>query len=187
MTYPLVRRTAAFTLVELLIVMGILMVIAAMAVPKIMTSVADVRLRAAIHSASGMIQQARMMAVKDNEQRSVKYINTSGGGFVYVDLDGSNSNSSNEPQVQLGSTVLAYSAPTGLAPLSATELSFDALTVSSLSFNSRGIPCTTVCGRGMVIYFTDSRTVGSPGWAAVSVSPAGRVKTWMWTGAKWGD
>jgi hypothetical protein len=92
----------------------------------------------------------------------------------------------------MGSTILAYTAPSGIASLTSTELSYTPTVVSTVIFNPRGIPCAivssvTTCPKGMVIYFTDTRNVGSPGWGAVSVSPAGRVKTWLWKGDAWGD
>jgi Tfp pilus assembly protein FimT len=184
------RRAAGFSLLELMIVIGIIMVVAAMAMPKLMTTIADVRLRGAINSASGIIQQARMLSIKDNLMQKVSYSNTTGGGFVYVKKTSDTSAlNSMDPQVQMGSAVVAYNTPTGIPALAATDLSYTPVVVTSVMFNSRGLPCssTTVCGSGMVIYFTDSRRVGSPGWGAVSVSPAGRVKTWMWSGGRWGD
>jgi hypothetical protein len=39
----------------------------------------------------------------------------------------------------------------------------------------------------MVVYFTDTRTVGTPGWAAVTISPAGRVASWIWNGSSWSE
>ena len=183
------RSASGFSLLELMIVVGILMVITAMAMPKIMTTIADVRLRGAVNSASGIMQNARMIAIKDNLLRKVKYSNVASGGFMYVDLNDDGNIQATEPQVQMGSTILAYSAPSGLPALIASDLGYTPATVSTVMFNPRGIPCSAVnsCGSGMVIYFTDSRTVGSPSWAAVSISPAGRVKTWMWKGASWGD
>ena len=173
-----------------MIVVGILMVVAAMAMPKIMTSIADVRLRGAVNSASGVIQQARMIAVKSNQMQQVKYSNSTGNSFVYVksSTDTSAMNST-DPQVQMGSTILAYSAPSSVPALASSDLGYTPVVVTSIMFNSRGIPCSTstTCGSGMVVYFTDTRNMGSPGWAAVSVAPAGRVKTWMWAGGKWSD
>ncbi len=183
------RIASGFSLLELMIVVGILMAVAAMAIPRIATTIADIKLRSAISSASGVMQQGRMMAVKDNRLRKVKYASSGGGGIVYVDLDDNNSPSADEPQAQMGSTIMAYSTPTGLAPLDTTILGYDPVTVTSIMFNARGLPCSAWnnCGVGMVFYFTDSRNVGSPGWAAVSVSPAGRIKTWMWSGTAWAD
>lgn len=183
------RTANGFSLLELMIVVGILMVVAAMAMPKIMTTIADVRLRGAVNSASGLMQQARMMAIKDNQLRKIKYTNIASGGFVYVDVNDDGAAQATEAQIQMGSTILGYNAPTGLPALVQSNLGYSPVTTSVLMFNPRGLPCSAAntCGSGMVVYFTDSRTVGSPGWAAVSVSPAGRVKTWMWTGAEWGD
>lgn len=183
------RAESGFSLLEMMIVVAILMVIAAMAIPKIMTNVADIRLRGAVNSASGIIQDARMRAIKDNQLRKVKYSNIASGGFVYVDVNDDGSMQSTEPGVQMGSTILAYSTPTGVTALANTDLSYTPTTVTSIMFNPRGLPCSAAntCGAGMVFYFTDSRTVGSPGWAAVSVSPAGRVKTWLWNGSRWND
>ena len=183
------RRASGFSLLELLIVVGILMAIAAMATPKMMTVIADVRLRGAVNSASGVVQQARMLAIRDASLRKIKYSNLATGGSVYVDLNDDGAVQATEPQAQMGSTILAYSAPTGISALTATNLGYTPTTVTTMMFNSRGIPCSasSTCGAGMVFYFTDSRTMGSPGWGAVSVSPAGRVKTWLWTGSAWGN
>jgi hypothetical protein len=119
----------------------------------------------------------------------VKYSNATGSGFVYVDTNDDDAIQSTEPQVQMGSTILALSAPTSVPALSSTDLGYTPVVVTSIMFNPRGIPCSasSTCGSGMVIYFTDNRNMGSPGWAAVSVAPAGRVKTWMWAGARWSD
>jgi len=183
------RSASGFSLLELMIVVGILMVITAMAMPRIMTTIADVRLRGAVNSASGIIQSARMMAIKDNQLRKVKYSNIASGGFMYIDSNDDGAIGATESQVQMGSTILAYSAPSGLPALIASDLGYTPATVTTIMFNPRGLPCSAAnaCGAGMVIYFTDSRTVGSPNWGAVSVAPAGRVKTWMWKGNSWGD
>src|ERR1051326_5640308 len=102
------RSEVGFSLLELMIVVGILMVIAAMAMPKLMTTIADVRLRGAVNSASGIIQQARMMSIKDNQLRKVKYSNIASGGFVYVDVNDDSAIQATEPQVQMGSTILGF-------------------------------------------------------------------------------
>src|SRR3954471_10002051 len=107
------RAASGFSLLELMIVVGILMVIAAMAMPKMMTTIADVRLRSAVNSASGIMQQARMLSIRNATLNKVKYSNVASGGFIYVDLNDDGTIQATEPQVQMGSTILAYSAPTG--------------------------------------------------------------------------
>jgi len=181
------RAQRGFSLVEILIVTSVSLAVAGVAVPKIVTTMANVELRSAIHSAAGVMQQTRMQAIKDNKYRKTRYINTTGGGFVFEDLNDNSAPDRIEPQAQMGNTVMAYSAPTGINSLSSTELNYSPVTVTSITFSPSGQPCNTItsCAVGMVFYFTDTRTVGTPGWAAVSVSPAGRVQCWVWNGRAW--
>jgi hypothetical protein len=69
-------------------------------------------------------------------------------------------------------------------------------TTHDLCFNSRGIPCqcpsspTAYCGgitNGYAFYFTLTSQPGGTRWAAVGVSPAGRIKTFFWDGSSWSD
>jgi len=62
------------------------------------------------------------------------------------------------------------------------------------SFNSSGSPCvysgvlcTNAGSAGFIEYFKDNRIGGSGGWAAISVTPAGRIKRWFWSGSAWTD
>jgi hypothetical protein len=36
-----------------------------------------------------------------------------------------------------------------------------------------------------VYYFYDNRPGSQQGWGAMSISPAGRLKKWYWTGSVW--
>lgn len=176
-----------FSLVELMIVTSITLTVAGMAVPKIVSTVANVRMMDAVHSASGIVQATRMQAIKDNAFRKAKYLNGTGGAFVYTDVNDNNTNDSTEQQAQLGNTVLAYSAPSGIPALSSTDLGYSTVTTTAVGFSSTGQTCSALnnCAVGMVMYFTDTRSFGTPGWAAVTVSPAGRVQCWMWSGTAW--
>jgi hypothetical protein len=78
----------------------------------------------------------------------------------------------------------------GFTPLAATQLPY---------FSFRGTPCLmngAVCTNtrpdptgstiaAYQIFLTDTRPTGSNGWAAVTVSPAGRIRVWMWDGSAW--
>ena len=177
------RAMRGFSLIEILIVTSITLTVSAVAIPKMMTTMANIELRGSIHNAAGIMQQARMQAIRDAAFRKVRYKNGTGGGLVYIDLNDNNSPQANEPQAQTGTTVLALSAPTGsVTSLGTTELGFTPVTTTTLAFSAVGQPCSAVnyCAVGMVMYFTDTRVVGTPGWSAVSISPAGRIVVWMW-------
>lgn len=177
-----------FSLVELMVVVMIVLVISVVAIPNIMNSINNVRLRSMVGTVSGVIQAGRMQAVKANRQYVVRFATVGGSAVVFVDLDGDGAVQATEPQAQLGGTIIQVAAPVGTTPLDAATLGFTPQT-GNLAFNPRGLPCTTsgTCGVGFVIYFTDQRTVGGAGAAAVSITPAGRVKAWMWSGTNWGD
>ena len=174
-------------MIEVLIVTSVTLCIAATAIPKFVNTIANVELRAGVRSASGILQQARAQSIKDNKFYKVRYTNGTGGGIIFADLQDNHHADATDPQAQLGTTVLAYSAPSGIPALSTTQLSYDPVTTTTVAFSSTGQPCTNShnCAVGMVVYFTDTRPIGAPGWAAVSISPAGRVGTWIWNGSAW--
>ena len=176
-----------FSLIEVMIVTSITLTVAGMAIPKMISAVADLELSSGVHAASGIVQGTRMQAIKDDKALKAKYWNGTGGAFVYTDVNDNGQPESTEAQAQLGNAVLAYSAPTGIPALTSTDLGYSTVTTTAVLFNSTGQPCssTTTCGVGMVMYFTDTRSMGSPGWAAVAVAPAGRVQCWMWNGSSW--
>jgi prepilin-type N-terminal cleavage/methylation domain-containing protein len=186
------RAMHGMSLVEVLIVTAISLTISAAAIPKVFTTLANVELRGAAHSSAGLMQNARMLAIRDAKYRKAKYYNGTGGGIVYVDVNDNGTSQSTEPQVQMGTTVFGSTAPTGMGvgavtALTATELNFTPVTTTAVMFSPIGQPCSAIgtCSVGMVVYLKDTRTMGAPGWSAVSISPAGRVVTWMWDGSAW--
>ncbi len=182
------RSSAGFSLVELMVVVAIVIVLAATAVPSIMNSINNIRLRSMVGTVSGVIQSGRMLAIHDNRRYAIRFSGSTGSSVVFVDVDGNGAPSASEPQAQLGGTIVQVAAPVGTAALDTATLGYEPKP-GDLVFNPRGLPCTTggACGVGFAIYFTDQRRVGGTGYAAVSVTPAGRVKTWMWAGTSWSD
>lgn len=182
------QNSRGFSMVELMVVVAIVLLIAVVAVPNVMNTINNIRLRSMVGTVSGVMQNGRMLAIKANRQYTVRYAMLGSSSVVFVDVDGSGTPEASEPQAQLGGTIIQVAAPVGTTPLDSTTLGFPPQT-GNLTFNPRGLPCTapTNCGVGFVVYFSDQRTVGGSGSAAVSVSPAGRVKSWLWAGNKWGD
>ena len=195
-------RRAGFSLIELLIVVAIIMCISAVTIPNVLHAAASLRCRLTMTSLSGMIQQARSYAIKNNKVMTVHYVMVSGQWVAYIE-DASQpaalSSAMNKKQMYLGKLVTKYDTPSGTnAPPALTPTAMwgsgtsATIAAGELSFNSRGLPCLydTTSGScamndGFVYYFSYAPPFGQNGWTAISVSPAGRVKTWLASGAAW--
>ncbi len=179
-----------FSLIESIIVVSIVIVLSAIALPIVLNAVYLIRLRNAANDLSGLVQLARITAEKTNSVLPV-FVGTvetiSTGGFIGAassTCSSTNSWASGESDVPFANGVTAgtaASAPTGLSPGFTPET---AGTV--LYFSSRGFPVKSNSGAckssaGVVFYLQD--THGN--WGAVSVSGAGRSKPWVYDGASW--
>ncbi len=207
-------RTGGFSLIEILIVVFVVMVVAAIAVPNVLLAVANIRLRASAGDLAGLMQQARIMAAKNNPQTppvyAIRYAVLGGRQIAYIDLNGDGSWSSSvtvngvtlsEPLTELSGTVVpAAGAPSGSGGQPGPYVlagdtviggaSFD--NTKTIAFTPRGFPCdytspptcSTPAATYFVHYLTDTR-VGGAGWAAVVVTKAGRTKVVNWNGSQW--
>jgi len=188
------RWKAGFSLLELLLVVALMLVISAIALPNMMTVISNARLRGGVTNLSGLLQNSRMLAIKENKTKTTRFVVMANGPVAYVKTATDfSSMTTTDAQVQLGAPLTQYPTPIGAgapAALNSTTLGFTAVTTDP-SFNSRGLPCAwTVTGcttSGFIYYFSDRRPFGQSGWAAVSISPAGRIKRWVWNGSVWGE
>lgn len=185
---------AGFSLVELLIVMMVILTISAIAVPTMMSVVADVRIRSGATTLQGQIQQLRMRAVRDNKTYTARSVVEGGTTIIYLDLDGDSTHDAVEPAVGLPKdvTLAASGNPTttsiGLPVTDSAKYVAPAATVA-INFNSRGLPCTgsAPCSttKGYAFYMKQTRMTTATAWAAVTVTPAARVRVWRWNGHTW--
>jgi prepilin-type N-terminal cleavage/methylation domain-containing protein len=185
-----------YSLIEMMMVLFIAVVSAGIAIPTTANTIANIKLRGAAASFSGLVQQARLAAVQKNATYIVRFGLPSGQGAYAEKIDLSDPNygsyTTGEPMVQFGGNVNQVAAPSGSPSKldgAGSALGWTA-TSGDLSFNSRGLPCnasTTPCGTNVnyVFYFSDTRAFGNQGWAAVSITAAGRTQVWFWSGSKW--
>ena len=149
-------------------------------------------------SLGGVLQNCRMLAVKQNRTMSTHFQSTAYGSLTgliaYVKLaTDTSAETTADSQVQLEEPVTRVITPSGPgapAAMDITTLGFTPQT-GDPSFNTTGLPCSYSGGActnyGFIYYFHDSRPQAQMGWAALSISPAGRLKKWYWNGSSWTD
>jgi Tfp pilus assembly protein FimT len=188
------KRQAGFSLFELMAVMLIIMVVSAIAIPTMMNTLADVKLRSSASTMQGQLQQLRMRAVQDNKPYKAKMTTINGVITMYLDLDGDDDYDPTEPSVALanGVTVATSGAPSmPSGTLNTTGWVNPATTSTSVYFNARGLPCDTSAGaacntpKGYIYFLSQTRSASTVAWAAVSITPAGRIKTWRYQSSTW--
>jgi prepilin-type N-terminal cleavage/methylation domain-containing protein len=181
-----------FSILEMLIVVAVLIILGSIAIPNMMTVISNARLQGGGTSLSGLLQNTRMQAVKKNTTMTAHFTVLGNGPVAYSKpATDSSALVATDPQAQLGAPLTKMTTPSGSgapAALTTTELGFTAVTTDP-SFNSRGLPCAYSGGNcansGFVYYFRDSRPSGKTGWIAVSISPAGRIRRWTYSGNMW--
>lgn len=133
-----------------------------------------------------------MLAVARNTAQSTHFTTDNHSLVAYVKASTNTTpRAKTDPQMQWSSSVITMTTPAGVGSpdaLSSVELGFLPETGES-SFNTRGLPCAYSGGncpnKGFLYYFKDTNRAGSKGWAALSISPAGRIRQWFWKGGAW--
>jgi prepilin-type N-terminal cleavage/methylation domain-containing protein len=212
-------KARGFSLVELLIVLAIIMVVSAMALPSMARGITTIRLRGAASTIAGMIQKTRIEAVRSNRIMVLREATLNDGvtPVFYVDgavAAGTNVSQQNqvldnfEPQAMISKEVQQQSS--GYPSFDTNSLlGYNASPTSGafrLAFNQRGLPCTVVTDttsgitacplnsspssptagtNSSYLYFFKLSGAFGDQWVAITVTPAGRVRTWVWNGANW--
>ncbi|HEX2330253.1 MAG TPA: prepilin-type N-terminal cleavage/methylation domain-containing protein [Candidatus Angelobacter sp.] len=198
-----------FSLIELVVVIAILLTIATIAVPQIQKINRNYKLHAAGHTVAGLIQQARLQAVKSNQPAYVQFDNTVSPNIAYITTTPGAAYAGGPDDVAVNGDVSfrTTSLPSGsqvtqLYTYMGVPTSGPSATVvetgTVIGFNGRGLPCIgTVANPTVCIQKDGAQTPAflwlmalSPNfneWEAVTVTPAGRVKSWRLTNASTGN
>jgi prepilin-type N-terminal cleavage/methylation domain-containing protein len=208
------RRFAGFSLVEMMLVVTIALVLAAVAISSMVSTMRAAHLRGAASDVSGLYEQARIYAIRDNRYYSTYILAGSGSTPQegYVDMlpksvtgasgNGGTSVAAGDPLVTITSEVVQQ--PVANAPNTAnlesqllpstTPVTPTDTSTTAATFGPRGIPCTpisltggSVCDSsgGPTAYWTFLKNTQSSAWQAVTITPAGRIGKWYYTGSVW--
>jgi len=190
---------AGFTLAELLVVASIIALVVGMSIPTLSRAIDNAKLKAAAQTLVSVYQDARLRATQQNMPYEV-LVSAAGvaPAQVCVDLNGDGVCNGNDPVTPVPGGVLVNNngAPSGLTasvlgflPVN-TEISFmhdqNNDLVPGPAWNGMGVPCqrsssTSPCAAvGWVQYLQLPRSGGDTLYAAISVSPTGRIRTWTY-------
>lgn len=184
-----------FTLLELVIVCAVALCLASIATPAFLRISYNIRLQSAATNLSGLMQNARIAAAKNNTVYTISMGSSTACAFVVAN----NACDPRLPQISFSSTVqLATAAPSGgTGQPSAYALVGDNSGApytngTTLGYSPRGLPCSyasstcaTPASNYFVYYLTDTRPGGATGWAGIVVTTTGRSKVITWNGGSW--
>jgi prepilin-type N-terminal cleavage/methylation domain-containing protein len=188
------KNARGFSLLELVVVMAIMLVLAVLSVPWVLKINSDLSLRYMATNLNGLLQSARMTAIRKNDYYTVQSTSLpTGGSGYYVHLHGA-SYTSGDPVLPIGSQMTIHLGAGSGAPNESTFLSNLNFTVNSgsefPSFNARGLPCfasANTCpqtgGQGFVFFLTNATISGDYSWGAVAITPSGRMQIWTCDGS----
>ena len=194
------HRQKGFSLIELLIALGIIMIISGIAIPIYKTAMDTIHLQEAARNYAGILQRGRLAAVTGNTYNAVgiQFLTTSCGAtcdlVAYVDTLDTSTNlpsaspyTSPEPMAVLGSGVLWIQSGAPATTDLQNKVNGGVLNYPPV-FGSRGLPCTPVSVTGGTVCNTQGGNVSFAtyfqsqrgNWEAVTVNPVGRIQLWSY-------
>ncbi|PYX52599.1 MAG: hypothetical protein DMG76_28915 [Acidobacteria bacterium] len=184
------KANQGFSLIEMMIVIAVMMILGAITAPGLFNTISDINLRYSASNFGGLLQSARIQAVRKNTFYGVNPVALpSGDAGYYVDIPKSGAYANGDPLMPLGTALTVHPGIGSGAPNEGTFVAGLNFAVnpggSAPNFNARGLPCIAAgnaCpqtpGQGFVVFLSRSTVTGNVRWGAVAVSPSGRVQVW---------
>lgn len=193
----------------------IVLIVAAAALPTLVTSLRMAHLRGAASDYAGLLEQDRIYSIRDNRFYSTYVMAATGNSAVaqvYVDMlpkvltgasgNGGTSIVSGDPVITIESdiTVQAVANAPNTSNLEAqllpatTPVTPTDGSATPPTFGPRGLPCTpvtvsgaTICDSsgGATAFWTFFKNSKMSSWQAVTITPAGRIQKWYYDGTAW--
>lgn len=186
-----------FSLIELLVVAGIILVLAALGMPRMLQAINTLRVRGSAETFAVLLQKARMQAARDNKFYTV--IPNGGLGLVNdacVDLNWNQTCTNQDYRVQLANGVtFTAAAPdtsvitcgplTTACPQGYNGLNFNPEPQATVlpSFNARGLPCVNNAGASTEPVWPTNLCVNNDPNPPFNGAPVGFVYTLMLSSA----
>jgi type IV fimbrial biogenesis protein FimT len=163
------HRQSGFTMVELMIVIVVIAILSAIAVPNIINSLPNYRLKAAARDMISNFQKAKMAAVKRNVTVVLDFVPASNRYEMFVDDGAGVSGNANNFTRDSGETLLGTIGMPNDVTLNSASFSGG---TQKAGFNSRGLPASSRIGN-VILLNNNSR------YYKVTLSFAGNIKLEM--------
>jgi len=186
------KKSRGFSVLELMVVCSVMLLVASIAVPRLINATSDIGLRYTASDISSLLQSARIQAVKKNTFYStVQGALPSGQTGVFVDLSAGRTGvfANGDPFLPLNPAITTHLGTGSGAPNEAAFVAGLSFAINPAAdtptFNARGLPCVVAggsCppagGQGFVVFLSKATITGNTPWAAVVVTPSGHIQTW---------
>lgn len=181
------NKASGFSLIELLVVMGVILVIGAIAIPNVLQSLRTYRLSSTATEVANLIQATRYEAIRANTNVSIRGQAVGNTFVIWIDRDGNLLQGATEPMAMLPSEIqfLPQASVPSIASMGPSYQNMQPA-AGLITFNSRG---TVSFGAGAP--FVYGMFLGYPnaptyGFRAVTLTPVGKTKVWAaGAGGRW--
>jgi prepilin-type N-terminal cleavage/methylation domain-containing protein len=180
------KQERGFSLIEMAVVLMVVVIVAAIAVPQITHSMSSYRLKTTTRRLIDLMHQAKTQAVADNRKASLM-VDTANRrmGLMILDADGNlvRTDYVNLPEGITFSKPFNVSAPMTGAP-TANAISFppyqSSTTTFRQDFTSRGFPEVATPGAINAIYIGNGRD-----FSAITLTCVGGIRNYVWSAGRW--
>lgn len=189
--FPRRRPRNGFSLLELVLSLGVLLVISTIAVPVIVRSLQTYQLNSSASQLAGMMKFTKFEAIRQNTKVSCQVTKTGGSWLIWVDSNGNGVADQGEPQMYVGGsfTLLPEASVPNHSPITNSfgpgytgsnyTWTSSSGSDSSVTYDQRGV----IDSFSIAVLYIGSPTDPRSGYRAVVSLPSGDVQVWSSSGA----